>query len=56
MRVLVLSALLDDFIVGLRHDGNKEIEQNDEIEELVEEPNDPDHVNHELRVIKSIIL
>ena len=41
MGVLVIDALRDDSIVGLRHNGNEEVKKDNQVEELVEEPHDP---------------
>lgn len=40
----------DNTLVRLRHDGDQEVHQDDQVEELVEEPQDPDDVDHPLGV------
>jgi hypothetical protein len=35
MRILVIHALRDDSIIRLRYNGNQEVQQDDQVEELV---------------------
>jgi len=39
--VLVVDALRNDSIVGLRNNGNEEVKKDNQVEELVEEPHYP---------------
>lgn len=52
MRVLVYDALRDDSFVRLAYNSNQEVQKDDQIEELIEEPECPDEVNHDHWVVK----
>ena len=47
VRVLVNDALGHHCLVGLRDNGNEEVQQDDQHEELVEQPECPNYTHHE---------
>lgn len=50
VRVLVIYTLWDDTIIRLWYNSNQEVQQDYQVEELVEEPEQPNQINHALRV------
>lgn len=52
MVVLVHDAVSHYLFVGLRHNGDEEVEQDDQVEELVQVPDHPNQIDHTLSVSK----
>ena len=44
--ILIVKLVRNYSVVGLTNDGNQEVKKDDTIEELIEEPQSPNHVNH----------